>query len=112
MSAPTEPSIHVCECPICQAGHDPDVMHRHSQINVLLSRLTESQRRWYVGFLSQEPSSPGERQLALITGLDRNTIRRGRQELEAGLPNAPPTRQRRRGAGRPTAEKKTRNSKP
>jgi len=112
MAAPTEPSIHACECPICQAGLDPDVMHRHYQINVLLSRLTEPQRRWYVGFLSQEPSSPGERQLALITGLDRNTIRRGRQELDAGLPNAPATRQRRRGAGRPPAEKKTRNSKP
>jgi hypothetical protein len=112
MSAPTEPSIHACECPVCQTGHDPDVAHRHYQINVLLSRLTEPQRRWYVGFLSQEPSSPGERQLALITGLDRNTIRRGRRELEAGLPNTPALRQRHSGAGRPLAEKKTRNSKP
>ena len=86
-------------------------MRRHQQINLLLSRLTEPQRRWYVGFLAQERDSPGERQLARITGLSRNTIRRGRQELAAGLADVPPTHQRRAGAGRPAAEKKTRNSK-
>jgi len=86
-------------------------MHQHEQINLLLSRLTEPQRRWYVGFLSQAPESPGERQLARITGLDRNTIRRGRRELAAGLAEAPPTRERRAGAGRPAAEKKTPSSK-
>jgi len=111
MSAPPEPSIHVCACPTCQAGDDPVVVQRHYQINVLLSRLTEPQRRWYAGFLAQEADSPSERQLALITGLDRNTIRRGRRELAAGLPNTPPARQRRAGAGRPAAEKKTPNSK-
>jgi hypothetical protein len=86
-------------------------MHQHDRINVLLCRLTEPQRRWYVGFLSQAPESPGDRQLARITGLDRNTIRRGRRELLAGLLDIPPTRQRRAGAGRPTAEKKIRRSK-
>lgn len=112
MLPPPEPSIHNCACPICQAASDPLVVHRHHQINVLLSRLTEPQRRWYVGFLSQEPASPGLRQWVLITGLARNTIRRGQRELAAGLLEAPATRQRRSGAGRPTAEKKTRRSKP
>jgi hypothetical protein len=104
--------IHACECPICQAVSDPLVVERHHQINVLLSRLTEPQRRWYIGFLSQEPTSPGVRQWVLISGLARNTIRRGQRELAAGLAEVPPTRQRATGAGRPGAEKKTRCLKP
>jgi hypothetical protein len=111
MAAAQEPEIHGCECPICQTASDTEVIRRHAQINLLLSRLTEPQRRWYVGFLSQEPDSPSDRQLARITGLDRNTIQRGRQELAAGLADVPLTRKRRIGAGRPTAEKKTRHSK-
>jgi hypothetical protein len=112
MSTPPEPTIHTCECSVCQAESDPRVVRRHYHINVLLSRVTEPQRRWYAGFLSQQPDSPGDRQLVLITGLARNTIRRGRRELAAGLADVPPTRQRRTGAGRPLAEKKTRHSKP
>ncbi|MBP1464795.1 hypothetical protein EYB53_003630 [Candidatus Chloroploca sp. M-50] len=112
MTALEEPAIHACACPICQAASDPAVVSRHHQINVLLSRLTEPQRRWYVGFLAQEPASPGLRQWVLITGLARNTIRRGQQELAAGLADVPAVRQRRTGAGRPAAEKKTRFWKP
>ena len=111
MTTRPEPTIHTCECSICQASSDPEIAGRHYQMNVLLSRLTESQRRWYVGFLSQQPDSPGDRQLVLITGLARNTIRRGRRELAAGLVDVPALRQRQPGAGRPVAEKKIRHSK-
>lgn len=107
-----ERSAHECECAICQAGSDPGIRQRHATMNLFLSRLTEPQRRWYVGLLSQEPDSPSDRELALISGLDKNTIQRGRRELEAGLEDLPATRQRVAGAGRPPAEKKTRNSKP
>ena len=107
-----ERTVHQCECAICQAGSDPALRQRHAQMNLFLSRLSESQRRWYVGLLSQEPDSPSDRELALISGLDKNTIQRGRRELEAGLPDLPTLRQRHAGAGRPTAEKKTRSSKP
>src|SRR3954464_4345949 len=55
MSTPPEPTIHTCQCPMCQAGSDPQIVRQHYQMNVLLSRLTEPQRRWYVGFLSQQP---------------------------------------------------------
>ena len=75
-------------------------------MNLLLSRLNEPQRRWYIGFFSQKPGSPSDRQLSLITGLDEKTIRRGRRELEAGLTDLPFDRQRRKGGGRPAAEKK------
>jgi hypothetical protein len=76
-------------------------------VNLLLNRLTESQRRWYAGVLSQQPDSPSDRQLAEITGLDEKTIRRGRRELTDGLNDLPPDRQRQVGGGRPKAEKKT-----
>lgn len=75
-------------------------------MNLFLSRLNEPQRRWYVGLLSQKPGSPSGRQLSLITGLDEQTIRCGRRELEAGLAGTPSDRQRREGGGRPPAEKK------
>ena len=72
----------------------------------MLSRLNEAQRRWYVGFLSQQSSEPSQRQLSLITGLDAKTIRRGRQELEQGLQEVPAERQRKAGGGRHLTEKK------
>jgi hypothetical protein len=83
-------------------------MRYHHQVNLLLSRLAEPQRRWYVGVLSQEPASPGDAQLALITGLDEKTIRRGRQEMAGELLNVPLERQRQVGGGRLLSEKKTR----
>jgi len=110
---PTDPAqVHPCQCQVCLAGDDLTIQLHHERINLLLSRLTEPQRRWYVGTLAQAPDSPGIRQLARITGLDPKTIRRGRRELEAGLVDRPADRQRRVGAGPPTAEKKTPRSKP
>jgi hypothetical protein len=104
-----EQQVHQCECAICQDGTDPVIVPYHQQVNVLLSRLTEPQRRWYAGVLSQQPDSPSDWQLAQITGLDEKTIRRGRRELVAGLVDLPPDRQRQAGGGRPKAEKKTRS---
>jgi len=78
-------------------------------MNLVLSRLNEPQRRWYVGFFSQKPGSSSDRQLSLITGMDEKTIRRGRRELEAGLTDLPTDRQRHEGGGRPAAEKKIPN---
>ena len=101
-----ELKIHQCECGICKTGSDLDVIRHHRQMNLLLSRLNEPQRRWYVGLFSQKPGSPSDRQLSLITGLDEKTIRRGRRELEAELADVPTDRQRREGGGRPAAEKK------
>ena len=76
-------TIHQCECDICKTGTDPETAQHHRQMNLLLSRLNEPQRRWYVGHLSQKSGCPSDRQLSLITGLDEKTIRRGRSELEA-----------------------------
>lgn len=106
MTTENELTIHQCECTVCKARTDPETARHHYQMNLLLSRLNEPQRRWYVGLLSQRARSPSDRQLSLITGLDEKTIRRGRNELEAGLVDLPLDRQRREGGGRPPAEKK------
>ena len=107
MTSKTEIEIHQCECAVCQAGADVETVRHHRQMNVFLSRLSEPQRRWYVGLLSQRPGSPSDRQLSKITGLDEKTIQRGRLELEADLADLPRSRQRREGGGRPRAEKTT-----
>ena len=101
--------VHQCECQVCQSQSDPAVAVRHQHINLLLSRLTEPQRRWYVATLAEAPDSPGDHQLALITGMDEKTIRRGKQEMSAELAEVPPERQRKQGGGRWPAEKKTRS---
>jgi hypothetical protein len=109
MTPKPEQQVHQCKCVICQSGSDPVITQYHQQVNLLLSRLTEPQRRWYAGVLSQQPDSPSDRQLAEITGLDEKTIRRGRRELADGLSQLRPERQRQAGGGRPKAEKKTRS---
>jgi hypothetical protein len=99
-------TIHQCECDMCKTGANPETAGHHQQMNLFLSRLNEPHRRWFAGFVSQQPGSPSDRRLAKITGLDEKTIRRGRRELEAGLVDLPYDRQRREGGGRPPAEKK------
>jgi len=92
---------------MCQQQTNAEMMRYHRQVNLLLSRLAEPQRRWYVGVLSQEPDSPSDAQLALITGMDEKTIRRGREEMDQDLLNVPLDRQRHVGGGRLLSEKKT-----
>jgi hypothetical protein len=102
--------IHQCECAVCRSASDAAIVRQHREMNLLLSRLNEPQRRWYVGTLSQQPSGLSDEALSQITGLDEKTIRRGRRELAEDLAEVPVERQRREGAGRPRAEKKSRNS--
>jgi hypothetical protein len=109
MIKPLEVRLHMCECAICQTEADQATREQHQRVNLFLSRLTEPQRRWYVGMLSQEPDSPSDVELARITGLDRKTIRRGRREVIAGLVELTPEWLRRAGGGRLSAEKKTRS---
>ena len=104
-----EPIIHQCECETCKTGIDVDIIQSHQRINLFLSRLNEPQKRWYVATVSQESDGPSDRQLAIITGLDEKTIRRGKAELQDQLSAWPLDRQRREGGGRLRAEKKTRS---
>jgi hypothetical protein len=77
-------------------------------MKVLLSRLDEAQRRWYGALESNRLGHGGDRLFAQSTGMDENTIRRGRDELAASLSHCAPDRVRQPGGGRPAVEKQIR----
>ena len=103
--------IYECQCAVCLEGKDRAVCQQHHQMNVFLSRLDEQQRRWYVALESNKVGHGGDTQLAQITGLDVETIRRGRREIDDDLQSRPADRIRAKGGGRPSVEKKTLHSK-
>jgi hypothetical protein len=103
-------TIHQCQCSCCQAGQDHLQRQWHAHLNLLMSRLDEQQRRWLAALESKKLGYGGDTLLAHITGLHVDTVRRGREELDAGLQGRPTDRVRRPGAGRPAGEKKTRPS--
>jgi hypothetical protein len=98
--------VHICECPHCQQESVHTDQELHQEMNLLLSRLDEQQRRWYVAVESKRMGTGGDRLLSQITGLDEKTIQRGRQELADSLVERPKERIRLPGGGRPRAEKK------
>ena len=99
--------VRQCQCSRCQQAEPHPERELHAQMNLLLSRLDEQQRRWYAAVESLKVGHGGDTLLALITGLHVDTIRRGREELAAGLQDRPTDRIRRPGGGRPPAPKKT-----
>jgi uncharacterized protein with PhoU and TrkA domain len=103
--------IHECQCAACLADKEREEWKIHHQMNVLLSRLNEQQRRWYVALESIKIGRGGDTQLSEITGMDVETIRRGRHELDGDLVSRPSERTRDRGAGQPAVEKKTHRSR-
>jgi hypothetical protein len=102
--------VHACACPRCQTGEEHPDRLLHEQMNLLLSRLGEAERRWYAAVEANRLGRGGARLVAQITGLDEKTIRRGQEEVAGSLADAPIKRQRRAGGGRPPAEKKIRPS--
>src|SRR5437870_11460882 len=103
-------AVHRCECPQCQSDRSHPDRRCHAHLNLLMSRLDEQQRRWLAALESQKVGYGGDALLALITGLHVDTIRRGREELDAGLHDRPTDRVRKPGAGRPPGKKKIRPS--
>lgn len=101
-------TVHICQCPTCQGATPHPDQELHRQMNVLLSRLDEQQRRWYAALEATRLGHGGEHRMSQITGLDPQTIRRGRRELASALSERPAEGMRTPGAGRPRAEKKTR----
>jgi hypothetical protein len=98
--------VHACQCPDCLHSTDHPNWQLHHHMNLFLSRLNEQQRRWFVALESKKIGHGGDTHLAQITGMDVETIRRGRRELDEELVNRPVDRVRQAGGGRPTAEKK------
>jgi len=103
---PTE-AIHECGCGPCRLGEAHPSSEYHRQVNLLLSRLDEQQRRWFLAVESERIGYGADRVLFEVTGVDEKTIRRGRVELAASLVGRPVDRVRQPGGGRPPAKKKT-----
>ena len=98
--------IHLCQCPNCRQPDDHADKKLHHQMNLLLSRLDEQQRRWYVALEARKLGHGGATLMSQITGMHVETIRRGRRELDAELQDRPPDRVRLPGGGRLPVEKK------
>lgn len=97
--------LHHCGCPECRAHPFSAVAKHHRAINRVLMTLDEKRRRRFVGLLAAQWGRGGVSALAIITGMSRTTIDRGRGELQRG------DRQgtiRRAGSGRPLVEKSNR----
>ena len=103
------PKVHQCQCPDCQQLGDHPSKILHAQLNLFLSRLDEQQRRWCVALEAKKIGHGGMKRLSQITGMDMNTIRRGRRELDEGLVERPIGRVRLAGGGRKPLPKKTHN---
>ena len=99
--------VHDCGCDDCLSGRDVVTWQLHHQINLLASRLDEQQRRWFIAIESLRIGHGGDRFMAKVTGMDDETIARGRQEVIADLKDRPVDRIRVKGGGRPAAQKKT-----
>ena len=101
----SEEEIYSCQCQACQAG-ETSLQQQHRQFKLLMSRLDEQQRRWVAGMEANRLGHGGTQKVHEITGLDINTIRRGRRELDENLANRPVGRIRVAGGGRKRVEKK------
>lgn len=96
--------IRKCCCRLCQSGEEHPDRAIHHQINLLMSRLDEQQRRWYAALEAQRYGHGGIRLASEITGLAEKTIRRGMRELARQLSECPGDRIRLKGAGRTRVE--------
>jgi hypothetical protein len=107
----SERGIYQCQCANCQQPGDHSDKEIHRQMNLLLSRLDEQQRRWYVALEAKKLGHGGAKRMSEITGMHVATIRRGREELNNLLAERPVDRVRLPGGGRPRVEKKSGTSK-
>src|SRR5438552_16139703 len=104
--APGKPRqrVHACECSTCQQYPKGRVAREQRVLNRLLAASDERTRRLLAGFLARQHGTGGIALLARITGLDRDTVARGRHELRQPLRAS--GRIRRPGAGGQRVEKK------
>jgi hypothetical protein len=86
------------------------VAEHHRAINRVLATLDEKNRRRFVGLLALQWGWGGVQRLIEITGLSRNTIVRGRTELQPPRRALTTARIRQAGAGRKRVEKNSRGS--
>ena len=94
-----------CSCSRCRSQPDGPTAQQHRALNDLVATLDEKSRRLVVGLLAKQYGRGGITRFARITGLSRDTIRRGQRELADPDPRAA-GRIRRPGGGGQRVEKK------
>jgi hypothetical protein len=76
-------------------------------MNLVLGRLDEQQRRWYVAVEAKRLGHGGVHWPLQITGLDEKAIQRRQQQLEQGLTGRPSDQLRVACGGRPLVEERS-----
>jgi len=102
MSNKPKKTLHNCPCEICKLHPYSRIAKEHKAINRVLIGLDERNKRRFVGVLANQQGNILH--LSQITGLSRNTIYRGQNEVEHPRRNRAP-RIRHAGAGRLPVEK-------
>ena len=97
--------IHQCQCEICQLPQPHAGKDDHNRMYVFPSRFYEQERRWYVTLKTKRNGHGGIERLARFTGMNVNTIRRGRRELDDDLAGRPTDLVCKPGGGRKPLEK-------
>lgn len=75
-------SVHKCQCNECVEQPNGEIGLLHTSINRLVATLDEKHRRQFAGLLASQFGHGGIQYLSKITGLDRDTISRGKREIE------------------------------
>jgi len=96
-------AYHACPCEICKLHPYSLIAKEHQAINRVLMGLDERNKRRFVGVLASQRGNILE--LSEITGLSRNTIYRGQNEVQYPRQN-PAVGIRQTGGGRWPVEKK------
>ncbi len=105
MSNNRSKSVHKCVCSECVKQPSSEIALFHASINRLVAMLDEKHRRQFVGLLASQFGYGGIQYISKITGLNRQTISRGKREIEQ-VDAALDGRIRAPGGGRHKAEKK------
>ena len=74
--------LRQCACETCQHYPRSETVKEHRAINRLLATLDEKSRRRFAGLLVINAEYGDIQRLIEITGLSRNTICRGRDEIK------------------------------
>jgi hypothetical protein len=106
MKQSSKPKTHRCTCQTCEQHPYSALAKEHKAINRVVTGLDEKNRRRIVGLLALQWGHGGIQRLIEITGISRNTIGRGRAEVQR-VDRATAGRVRRAGSGRPVVEKKS-----
>ena len=99
--------VRKCRCSECVDQPNGEIALLHASINRLVVALDEKHRRQFAGLLASQFGHGGIQYISRVTGLHRETISRGKREIERANA-ALDGRIRASGGGRHKVEKKYR----